>query len=179
MHAVFDLKSLKMKLNNPYTITFSGLPVGKHEYVIPITKDFLASQPIEEIENLEGSAQIILEKLNNLMKVYFVISGSYELACDRCNSTFVAPFSVSEEMYLQHGIALSGTSENAIVLPEGVFELDTLPFIYEFIALSIPKRKVHPNNGCDVEVLKKLDALLVSENQVSDPRWNVLKNVKF
>jgi uncharacterized protein len=67
------------------------------------------------------------------------------------------------------------------VIPEGETHFDVSPFIYEYIHLLLPIRKVHPEdeNGesrCNGEVVGRLDAPLADPEP--DPRWEALKKLR-
>ncbi len=168
-----------MRINNPYIISFSGLPVGEHTFEIVPDKDFLTRNNIEDIYDLQASVTVILEKLNNLYKLNICIEGSYHVECDRCNEMFSFPLQVQEQLFLKLGQSTGQESESIIVLHENAHDINLEPYIYEFITLSIPKRKVHPEGLCNPEVIKKLEQLSVTEESVKDPRWEILKNVKL
>jgi uncharacterized metal-binding protein YceD (DUF177 family) len=55
------------------------------------------------------------------------------------------------------------------------------PFLYEYIHLLLPIRRVHPeddqgNSRCDPEIIRKLKEL--SESHMPDPRWEALNQLK-
>jgi uncharacterized metal-binding protein YceD (DUF177 family) len=168
-----------MRVQSPYMISFSGLPVGEHVFEFEITPKFQEKNPIEDISDLNASVILTLHKMNHVLKANYQITGTYTMDCDRCNLPFKHKFDVLEEMFVKNGISTGDEPENVVLLPENVFELNVEPYIYEFITLSVPKRRVHAEGDCDPEVIEKLNALSVVEIPDVDPRWNVLKNVKF
>jgi uncharacterized metal-binding protein YceD (DUF177 family) len=67
------------------------------------------------------------------------------------------------------------------VVPIGENHFDVSPFIYEFIHLSLPVRRVHPDNEqgestCDPEVIRLLEEKQPSSEP--DPRWEALAKLK-
>jgi uncharacterized metal-binding protein YceD (DUF177 family) len=72
--------------------------------------------------------------------------------------------------------------DDLISLPASYNELDLTQYIYQYIVLAVPQRRVCPESiGCDPEVIRKLDQLLPGEqndNSTNDPRWDALKNFK-
>jgi DUF177 domain-containing protein len=75
--------------------------------------------------------------------------------------------------------------DDIITIAANEHELDLSQYIYEYITLSLPIKRVHPedekgNSTCNKEVLKKLEKFLIEEeNKNTDPRWNGLKNIKL
>lgn len=172
------IKNVRNK--SPYIIGFASLPVGEHVFEFMMDDAFTKTHPIDEISQLNAQTSVTLEKMNNVLKATIKIDGHYDLICDRCDTPFTNHFNVNEDLFIRHGIATGDEPDNIVMLPENVLELDLEPYLYEFIALSVPKRKVHADGDCDPSVIEKLKELSVSEAvSETDPRWNILKNVKF
>ena len=60
------------------------------------------------------------------------------------------------------------------------YQIDIAPYLYEFIALGVPLRKVHPENECNPEVIERLHPEIdesVEENEISSV-WDKLKKLK-
>ena len=72
-------------------------------------------------------------------------------------------------------------TDEILIIPETDYQIDLYHYVYEYINLLLPVKKVHPedsngNSTCNAEVIKKLEEL---ENQnPTDPRWNELKKLK-
>jgi uncharacterized metal-binding protein YceD (DUF177 family) len=86
-----------------------------------------------------------------------------------------------ETLIVKFGKDYHEENEEVQIIPEGETHLDVSPFIYEYIHLLMPFRKVHPedeegNSLCDPEVIKRINEReTLSE---PDPRWEVLKKLK-
>jgi uncharacterized metal-binding protein YceD (DUF177 family) len=70
--------------------------------------------------------------------------------------------------------------EDVMWISENDVNVDMSDWLYEFIHLSVPLRKVHPdltdgNPGCDPKVISKLKA--EQSKPESDPRWDKLKSL--
>jgi uncharacterized metal-binding protein YceD (DUF177 family) len=77
-------------------------------------------------------------------------------------------------------------TEEIIYLPISEYQIDIREFIYEFIQLSVPIRKVHKEGECDEEMIESLEEYLISENSIEqdscnftegDPRWGALNKL--
>ena len=72
--------------------------------------------------------------------------------------------------------------DDLISLPQSQNDFDLTPYIYQYIVLAVPAKRVCPENvGCDPEVLRKLNQLQPGEKNdtdETDPRWDALKNIK-
>lgn len=166
-----------------YSIPYLGLSLGRHEWEYEIKDAFFEEFEYSEIK--KGSVRVILEleKKSNMLLLEFNISGKVNLPCDRCNSNFDLEIEGTRNLIVKFGTEAREESDDVIVIPASDPELDLVQFIYEFINLLVPIKRIHPEtregkNGCDQEVLKKLDLLKVRKENNSDPRWDALKELK-
>lgn len=120
------------------------------------------------------------------MVVRFHISGTVNLVCDVCLSSFPAETEINEQLIVKFTDEdLAETTDEIIVLAKHEHELDLAPVLYEFINVSVPhyiKCSEQGNNiTCDETVLAKLSNLSAEqqETEQTDPRWEALKNIKY
>ena len=76
-------------------------------------------------------------------------------------------------------------TDEIIVIPRDTATLELGQYIYEFIALAIPLKKVHPKFQDDAEDESGGKIVYTSEateerndEEETDPRWNILKKLK-
>ena len=58
-------------------------------------------------------------------------------------------------------------------------KIDTSQYIYEYIRLQLPQKRIHPDGECNVEVISKLNnhkAGRIHGDEI-DPRWEPLKEI--
>lgn len=168
-----------MKALNEYSIQFSGLKPGIHDYEFEIDRKFF--EQIEYSEVKEGKINVALqfEKHINMLVLNFVLKGEVQVPCDRCAEDFMLPLSDNQRLIVKFGDEAAEEAEDVIVIPRNESELNVAHFIYEYIILAIPQKRVHPEGKCNEEVLKKLEKLEEesNKNKTSDPRWDGLKNI--
>lgn len=167
-------------------MNFGSLPVGEHEFEFHVSDAFFQQFENSILEKGEADILVVLNKKEGLMLLDFTIQGMLHLPCDRCLQDI--PFEVENyfELILKAGI-LSGdeeTSETIISISPKEHEIDLAPYIYEFLTVSVPLRKIHEdadgNPTCDPEVLKELEKYAPHEEQGEenhDPRWEMLKKI--
>jgi uncharacterized protein len=169
-------------MSRTYTIPLGGLKEGRHIIDFEIDKEFF--ELFEESEVKEGSliANIVMDKRSSHLDLAIRISGNVRICCDRCLEMFFHPVVCENRLLVKFGKTIEDIDPDILSLPVGENELDMQQNIYEFILLALPIKRVHPNykNGnstCDPEMLKKLDELIVEEDEEADPRWNELKKL--
>ncbi|MCS6824780.1 MAG: DUF177 domain-containing protein [Cytophagaceae bacterium] len=130
--------------------------------------------------SLNASAK--LTKSERLIRLGISIKGTVELICDRTLEPFDHIVEVSEEILFNFGEEHKEVSENVYVIPYDTQRLNIAQYIYEFIGLTVPMKKLHPryqnetseSNG---EILIYSTHPSSDDEEVTDPRWNVLKNL--
>lgn len=169
---------------SPYNIKFGGLPVGLHEFEFEVNGTFFQQFEHPEISTADLQVKALLTKQNNLLQLQVDVEGTVDLDCDRCMKTFPFPVEASENLVIKHGDPLESNDE-ILVIPDGQEEFDVAHYLYEYVTLAIPARRVpcelDPEEfKCDQEMLDKLQKLNVSpkEEEIKNPLWEKLNKLK-
>ncbi|OAQ38829.1 hypothetical protein A5893_12350 [Pedobacter psychrophilus] len=174
------MKSLKQ-----YSIPYTGLKIGHHEFNYEVGGLFFKEFEYSLVKNGTLKVDVFLEKQETLMVLDFHVWGLIEVNCDKCLSDF--PYSIDTKDRLiakfTESDELSDTEE-VITLSKKDIEIDVSSFIYEIINLAAPYVNVCEDPGntdaCDQETLAKLEELSTSEEDSDDkdPRWDILKSIR-
>lgn len=166
-----------------YNIQFGGLSFGEHEFEFEITEKFFEKFSENEITKANINVNATLIKQNSLMQILFDFEGTVGLSCDRCLIDYNQPISGHEKLVIKHGNPEESNDE-MLVLNEGVEAADFSQYLYEYIMVSIPSRKVPCEDvendidvDCDDETLTKFNETKVDTEP--NPEWDELKNIKF
>jgi uncharacterized metal-binding protein YceD (DUF177 family) len=162
-----------------YKVQFRGLAEGKHHFEYNINDTFFEAFAESEIKKGKLFVIVDLIKRSTGMEVDFNISGFVEIQCDRCLDYFNKGIEYSGKLFFEYGEKTEEVSDELTVLSYGENYLNLDKYIYEFINLSLPIQKIHPddengNSTCNAEMLKKLDKYIINNNQkdeIDDPRW--------
>ncbi len=168
-----------------YIIQFGGLPVGVHEFEFNVTDKFFQSIENSEVQKANLLVKAILTKQNHLLQLEFVISGTVGIDCDRCLKDFDYPIESAEKLVVKFGKPEESNDE-ILVIKEGDAEFDVAHYIYEYIILAIPVRKVpceidEEQFICDevtVEKLKSISSDSEKDNEPINPIWEQLNKLK-
>jgi uncharacterized protein len=167
-----------------FEVPFSGLKEGIYKYEYRIGPEFFKYFDNEDIPGGELNLDLTLTKGKQVMEFDFNISGNLNLICDRCLVIFDSFTEINEVLYIRFGDKYEELDDNIVIIPREESRINIAQFVYEFIALSIPYKKIHPElpdgkSGCDPEMIRKLNELKVKENFKNeiDPRWDKLKNL--
>ena len=166
-----------------YEIQFSGLSEGEHEFQFEADHKFFDC--FEESEITTGNVQVklLLLKKVQMLELQFKLSGSVEVQCDRCLEALEVPISNTSMLYVKFGETTEELAEDLIVLSDKAHKINIAQYIYEFIQLSLPYKKVHPKDPsgksyCNPEMLNRLIKFSANHPEDDiDPRWKELKEV--
>jgi uncharacterized metal-binding protein YceD (DUF177 family) len=167
-----------------FTIPFTGLSVGEHQFDFEISDWFFENFEYSLIKKGDVKVDVVLTKQSTVLVFDFQIEGEVEVCCDLCADDFMIPISGDHRLIVKFGPEASEESDEIIVIPSGEYEIDISQYIYEYINLDIPLKRIHGENAageslCNPETLQKLKEI-VKENKESkgdDPRWDALKNL--
>ncbi len=164
-----------------YILPIKGLPLGNHSYSYKIDNTFF--EKFDHFGNDSGSLdlKVNLIKESNLMDFRFHFKGILDLQCDRCLDNYNLDVDKEFRLIVKYGEKYEEISDEVITIPAEESNLDLSQFVYEFINLMIPLRKVHPddedgNPTCNEEMMERLNKM--SEKK-TDPRWDALKDIKL
>jgi uncharacterized protein len=175
----------EMSRTEQYTIQFASLSGGKQEFIFKITDPFFEQFEHSEIRKGNFSVSIELQKQTTMLLLGFKIKGKAVVECDRCGGEFALAVSGEQHLIVKLGGEDMEDNDEIVSVPSSSNELDVSQFIYEYIILSLPLRRTHSGktgkNACDPEVIRKLEAISVKEEEAKpeDPRWTALKNIKL
>jgi uncharacterized metal-binding protein YceD (DUF177 family) len=170
-----------VKTLEQYSIPFSGLKQGTHTFDFTVGKKFFEQFERTEIKDGNIDVVVVMEKEERLFDLHFTIKGTVMVSCDRCDENIWIPVEGTQRLLVKLGDSYFEESEDVQVIPETDHKLELGTFIYEYIHLMLPARRVHPEdeNGesqCDPEIIRRLTEL--NEHHEPDPRWEILGKLK-
>jgi len=176
------LKSLKQ-----YSIPFTGLNTGLHQFEFEVDDAFFSVFEYSLVKSGRLKVDLELEKQETMMILNFHITGEIKLVCDVCLADYPYPVKIEERQIAKFtdNAGLEEDTEEIIVLTKNETEINVATLIYEYINLAVPYINRCGDEGntewCDqlmIEKLKQLSGSSNEENEVADPRWAALKNIK-
>ena len=176
-----------MKHNREFEIAWQGLKPGPHTYVYDIDDRFMQEREMDEFfKDWEGKVTLGFDKHENFFMLHFDIDGQVTVPCDRCGDEF--KLRLWDEFDLI--IKLTDDAEqiededDVAFIPRSETVIDISKWIYEFMTLSIPIQRIHPNKedgtpGCNPQALDLLEKLAEEhEEPAVNPLWKGLEQFK-
>lgn len=171
-----------MEKENTYLIPISGLALGKHSFQYEITDDFFKGMDYSEIQQGKVSINLNIDREETMLTLTFDIEGTVRVMCDRCADEFDLPIENNQVFYIKLGTENAEESDDVAVVPADQHDFDLTSLLYEFIVLSIPMHRVHPEGQCNPEVIDMLNGMQEveeEEEETIDPRWAALKDINL
>jgi uncharacterized metal-binding protein YceD (DUF177 family) len=163
-----------------FVIQFSSLKLGLHEYEFEVVDLFFEQFNIEDVTGGTVHVEFSLEKRTNMMELKFELNGFLKTSCDRCLDPMTIPVEMEKEVLVKFGDTTSNENDELLVLGYEEYQLDIAPYIYEFLTLEFPLRKVHEEDACNQEVIDRLypDVEEQQEDNETSNMWDKLKELK-
>ncbi len=172
-----------MKEERRYIIQHNSLSIGEHEFLFEVNGDFFQVSKNKDINKGDVKVHVNISKSKTMLSLKFNFQGTVNVECDRCLDHFDIEVSGKAKLFVEFGEESSDLSDadNKITLSykENLLVLDK--HIYDYISLSLPYQKIHPedkngNSLCNTDMIKKIEEYKVAENKEKiDPRWDKLK----
>lgn len=170
-------------------IQFSGLKPGIYHYDFELDGTFFSAFENEKLRDGKVHFSVRMEKKERLMLFHFSFSGMMKTPCDRCLAELEWPLQGEDDLCVKISATERSDSDDVIILPENAFQIDLAQWMYEFVAVTIPIRCVHPddeqgNPTCDPAMMQYISQQSEGNNgsdpgeQDIDPRWAALKELK-
>ena len=171
-----------MKDLRKYVIPFAGLKEGRHEFEFDVDDSFFEQFDSSEIRQGKLDVNIVMQKNQQVLELDFDIKGKVRTICDRCLEEFDFPLAYQGKLFFKFGEKSYELTDEIIILSAAEHEINVSQYIYEFIHLALPYRRIHPDingeSGCNSAMIQKLDELRTDNLKLSDnTAWDKLKEI--
>ncbi len=183
-----------------YNIPLRGLSEGKHEFKYDLDRSFFAliDDGTADIKKGDLNVAVSLKKTSITFDLNFDIKGVVRIPCDRCLDDISMEVDTKNKLIVKFGTEYSEESDEIVIIPEEDGAINIAWFLYEFILLSLPTKRVHPPGTCNKAMSSKLNKHRVKssdessdddtddditldeeDSSFSDSRWDTLKDVSI
>jgi uncharacterized protein len=165
-----------------YAIPFRGLKEGRHDFEFVADNAFFEQFDSSEVKKGLVRVGVELIKHTQFLELHFGLSGRVTVQCDRCLGPYAQGIDHSATLYVRFGETTQEQTDEVFILAESAAELKLEQFIFEYIHLALPVKRIHPDidghSGCDPEMIEVLKAHTThEESDGEDPRWDKLKGL--
>jgi uncharacterized protein len=175
-----------MKARRDFDIDIYKLSNQKHDYEYDIDSSFFKDFENSVIEKGRLKVKLTLEKSETFIQSYFHIDGIIELTCDRSLEQYDFHIDQKNKLIFKYADEFNEITDEIVTIPKDLQQLNTAQYIYEFIGLAIPMKKLHPRFATQDDQ-EDADTVLIyttgtekaeDEKEEIDPRWDILNKLK-
>ncbi len=168
-------------------VNIIGLSQKIHHFDFILKEEFWLVHQNQLFSKGDFKAKVTLDKHETFIEALFTIKGSAELICDRSLESFDFRIDSDEKIIFKYGEEEGELSEEIVVITRDRVNLDIGQYLFEFITLAIPMKKLHPRFSEQEEEEDESEGKLVytstslkeekDSEEPMDPRWEQLKKV--
>jgi uncharacterized protein len=167
-----------------FAVNIIGLSKKAHLFNYHLEKGFFEKYGTESVSDGRFDVEVVLDKKETFIEVNFKISGQAALVCDRTLEPFYFPINENRKMVFKYGEEAQEISDEIVIITRDQDSIDLGQYLYEFIALAIPMKRLHPRFANEAESDQPVvystspTETEEKENDSIDPRWEKLKKLK-
>ena len=172
-----------------YSVNIVGLSNKEHRFEYEFGDEFFRRYGSDLLSEGSFKVDVLLNKHETFIEVTFNITGTGRLICDRSLEPFDYPIRTENKIVFKYGEEFQEMTDEIIVIPRDTATLELGQYIYEFISLAIPLKKLHPRFEEEAEEADGTEGKIVyssgstaeektDDEEKIDPRWNILKKLK-
>ncbi|MBB6460666.1 YceD family protein [Flammeovirga kamogawensis] len=178
-----------MNKKKAYSIGIGGLKNGKHQFELELTSKLLEIFESELMENISGKAILHLAKSETSIDVDILLDAKIKLLSDRSLREYEDTLAAEQKVFFKFSDHFEMLEDDLFKIPFNESNLDFAQILYDLIAVSLPTKRLHPDEDEledvfystleDDEIEEEVDDQDENEEEKpSDPRWDILKKLK-
>jgi len=170
-----------------YGVNIIGLSNKIHHFNYEFGDEFFRQFGTDLISKGHFNANAALNKHETFIEADFKIKGTATLICDRSLDPFDHVLEINRKIVFKYGDVDEEISDEIIMIHRDTATLELGQYMYEFIGLAVPMKKLHPRFRGE-EVPENSEGKIVytsgdvaednDQDDDIDPRWNILKKLK-
>lgn len=169
-----------------YNVDLKNLAPGVHELEYLLENKFFVDVNGNEVQKGKVKVHLMVKRTSVAFEMDFQIEGVVVVPCDRCLDDVEVPVDTKNRLIVKFGRDYAEESDEVVVVPEEEGTINLAWFMYEFIALAVPRKHVHAQGGCNKEMSAKLREHTtenMNDGEVGDkiggfdPRWDALRGL--
>ena len=174
-----------------YDINIVGLENKRYEYDFSSGDNFFVALEQELIRRGSVQTHVLLDKSETMIRLDFHIVGSVGQICDRSLDEYDESVDTQQMMLLKFGDHNEELSDEIELIERNTATVNVARYIFEFISLSLPMKRLHPRFRAEEEQENENDEsgvkLIYSSGPATDdesdgqptmdPRWAALRRL--
>ncbi len=153
---------------DPMIIPLNDWAAGERQCSFHADVQFFQSFDNSDIQDADVSVDVLVRKESaHKVKVHLSLSGKVTVPCDRCLEALELPVQVEDTL---------DAEEEEMISEDG--NLDLSQAVYDYVCLSLPLQRNHPEGGCNPDTVRFLgQAERVNEEAAPSSPFAALKGL--
>lgn len=171
-----------------YEIPILGLDNKRYEYDFASDDAFFGALEQDLIAKGNVQTHLTLNKSETMIRLDFQITGTVEQTCDRSLDLYDEPIDVERLLMLKFSDHNEELTDEIELIERNTHTINVARYIFEFIATSMPMKKLHPrfrnedeqdDDESEGKLIYSSDATeeQTDEEPTVDPRWAALRKL--
>lgn len=168
-----------------YNVDLKGMKASSLDMEFALDNAFFADIDGEEFQRGSVRAVVKVTKGRDLFEISFALRGTVIVPCDRCLDDLEIEVDTENALRVKLGDDYADEGD-IVIIPEQEGDLNIAWYLYEFIVLALPMKRVHAPGKCNHEMTGKLkrhtagaEAEDAGGEEQIDPRWAGLKDIQI
>ena len=173
----------QISMGENFIIPLSGLANGQTDFSWKTGKEFFESFENTEVLDAELDVSVVAEKSGRYLGMDAAVTGRLVVECDRCLGDLEMPVDLIIRLSIKYGSEQPSDEHpegerEVIFVPEDNAEFDMSQIIYDYVCLSLPMQRTHPEGECNPVAMKYYGHAQESEASVEDEESNPFAALK-
>ncbi|MDH5367044.1 MAG: DUF177 domain-containing protein [Cyclobacteriaceae bacterium] len=160
-----------------YNIDIFNLSNTTHNYKFEVNSAFFEHFENSLIDKGNVIIDVTLRKSDTFIEMQFQINGEIELICDRSLEKYTEKIENTNSMLFKFEDRWEELSDEIVTIPRDEQKLNVGQYIYEFICLDVPMKKIHPKFRDQENEGVIYSSMEEDTTKINDPRWDKLKGL--
>lgn len=139
-----------------YNIALKNLSSGTHTYEYDLDRKYFEAIDSDEVRKGNVRVTVTVKKMSSSFELNFDLKGVVQVPCNRCLDDMDMEIDSQNRLIVKLGKEYSEESDEIVIIPEDEGAINIAWFLYEFVALQIPIKHVHPPGQCNRMMSSKL-----------------------
>jgi uncharacterized metal-binding protein YceD (DUF177 family) len=182
-----------------YKVDLKSLSPGVNKLEYLLENKFFTDIDGPEVRKGKVKVYLSVKRAPMVFEMDFRMEGVVYVPCDRCLDDLELPVESKNRLVVKFGKEYAEESDVIVVIPEEEGAINLAWFLYEFVALTVPMKHIHPTGKCNKTMSAKLkkhvarssddedayddasveadDIITDDEPSGTDPRWDSLRGL--
>jgi uncharacterized protein len=171
-----------------FGVNIIGLSNKVHHFHYEFSDEFFKAYGAGLVSEGKFTADVAIDKRETFIEANFKVEGIAKLVCDRSLDPFDHPVKFQKKIVFKFGDADEELSDEIVMIHRDTDTLELGQYLYEFIGLEIPMKKLHPRYENEAELPEESEGKIIytsgeanfdpESDEDIDPRWEKLKKLK-